>query len=202
MIERLSAYFEKSLNQRTVYGLIALLGVLGVALVMRLDDTSKAAEAKRLQFSERLARRGGDVDEDLWRTRADIAKASLSAWRETRWTGSTAGIVAADMQTRLNRVAANAGVNVATIDVDPRPIDLPAGKALRFRIIGDFPNGDKAAQAIAELSAHEPMFVINEMTLNISARNGRSENVNRSGRLSALGFAPIVLPESDAAESG
>lgn len=184
-MSRISDYISRSLNQRTIYGLIALAGVLGIALIARLSDEAANAATVKAQFAERLARQGGEVDEVLWRERADGAQGVLDQWKATRWSGPTPGFIAAALQSEMNRIASLAQLSIRSLQVDPAPVDLPGGAALRFRIVGDSPSGDSAVKMLAAINAHRPMIVVTEMNVTFTE--------DTSGRFSAEGYAPIAV---------
>ena len=201
MNERVSAiapYLERiadSLNQRTIFALIALGGLLGLVLVFRLSDASLAAQERRAVLAERLMQQGGKVDEELWRERAEAAQTSLAQWRATRWTGETPGLVAAIMQSEISGIATAAEISVLALEVDPSPVDLPNGAALRFRLAAESPGGDSAARALAGFSAHRPTLIVDEV-------NAVFDEDEKSGRLSVSGYAPVVIAPTPNGEPG
>lgn len=176
---------KQSLNQRTLYALILLGCLLGFALIGRIGDAvASAAETHRLA-DERLARHGGVVDEDAWRTRAENAETVLAQWQSTQWSGPTAGFIAAEMQSRIRAIAVSAGLRVISINVEQAPVDTPEGPVLQFSMATESHNGDGVANALAMFAAHEPMLFIDGVNAVFDE--------NKRGRFSINGFAPVSI---------
>lgn len=178
---------KQSLNLRTLYALIALGFLLGVMIIFRLSDAAASAALEREQVESRLARHGGAIDEAAWLQRAEDAQNTLSAWRATRWSGPTAGVVAAELQSALSRVIASAQLSSLAINVEPAPVELPNGTVLRFSVSTDSQNGANVAKTLAALATHEPMLVVNGMNVVFDE--------DASGRFSISGFAPVSIAD-------
>ncbi len=193
----MAQYYERikqSLNLRTLYGLIALASLLGIAFIARMDDAAASAKEARVQVDERLARHGGAIDERVWRERAENAEQALTLWRATQWSGPTAGVVAAELQGAISGVAAAAQLNVLSVTVEPAPVELSDGTVLRFRMAADSRSGESVAKTLAAFGAHEPMIIVDGM-------NAVFDEEAR-GRFSVSGYAPIAIAAPQAQESG
>lgn len=184
---------RQSLNQRTIYALIALGCLLGFSLTARIGDAAKGAEELRLQADARLARHGGEIDEAAWLARADEAELALASWSAAHWTGPTAGFIAAELQSAISVIAATTDVNVIAVNVEPAPVETPQGRVLAFRVATDSRNGENVAKTLSAFAAHEPMLFIDGM-------NAVFDSEQR-GRFSFSGYAPIVITEPQG-ESG
>lgn len=186
----MNAYLDQlkqSLNLRTLYALIALGFLLGLMVIFRLSDATASAAADRAQVENRLMRHGGAIDEAAWSQRAQSAEATLAAWQATRWSGPTAGVVAAEIQSAIGQVIASAQLAPRSINVEPAPVELPNGAVLRFRISTDSRSGDSVAKTLAAMAAHEPMLIVDGM-------NVVFDEVG-TGRFSVSGYAPINIAE-------
>jgi|GEM_PF-7092852 len=184
---------RQSLNQRTIYALIALGCLLGFALIARIGDAAAGAEEMRLQADARLARHGGELDEAEWRSRAEEAELALANWSAAHWTGPTAGFIAAELQSAISVVAGTTDVTVIAVNVEPAPVETPQGMVLAYRVATDSRNGESVAKILAAFAAHEPMLFIDGM-------NAVFDSETR-GRFSFSGYAPIVITEPQG-ESG
>ncbi len=186
--------FKQALNLRTSYGLIALGCLLGIMLIVRLNDATMTASAARVQVENRLARHGGAIDEVTWQERADSAEQALSEWQATRWSGATSGVIAAELQSAIGRVIDAAQLTPLNITVEPGPVELPSGAVLRFTVAAESRTGDSVAKTLAAFAAHEPMIVVDGM-------NAVFDEQSR-GRFSVSGYAPISIAVSQPQVSG
>ena len=177
--------FRQSLNLRTLYGLIALGCLLGVSLIGRLDDIAKTAAQSRAETDARLTRHGGAIDETLWNERAADAEAELAFWQSTHWSGSTPGVIAAELESAINQITRGAGLRVINVNIDPAPSETPSGSVIRFNFATESRSGDSVAKTLAAFGAYQPILVIDEMNAVFD------ENIH--GRFSASGYAPVSI---------
>ncbi|NJM34745.1 MAG: hypothetical protein HC850_08580 [Rhodomicrobium sp.] len=181
----------ESLSIRTTYGLIVLGCLVGFSILVRLDEAAGRAEETRVQAQERLAQHGDQLGEEVWKARADEARSALGAWRATRWNGSTPGVIAAEIQGVLSRIASDARLEVLAAEVEPTPVETGGGAALRFRFSAQTPEGSSGiARALQDLSAHKPLIIVTEMNSTFPTRG--------IGRFSASGYALISLTAPEA----
>lgn len=185
---------KQSLNLRTLYALIALGFLLGIAVALRISDAAASASLERAQVENRLQRHGGAIDEAAWLQRAENADAILSAWQATRWSGPTAGVAAAQLQSAIGQILASSQLTPLSINIEPAPVELPYGAVLRFSVAADSRNGDSVAKTLAAMAAHEPMIVVDGMNVVFDE--------SASGRFSVSGYAPISIAEPQAQERG
>ena len=178
---------KQSLNLRTRYALIALGFLLGIVVIFRLSDAAASASLERAQVESRLQRHGGAIDEAAWLQRAASAEATLSAWQATRWSGPTAGVAAAQLQSAIEQILASSQLTPLSIDIEPAPVELPNGTVLRFSVAADSRSGDSVAKTLAAMAAHEPMIVVDGMNVVLDE--------STSGRFSVSGYAPISILE-------
>ena len=177
--------FRQSLNLRTMYGLIALGCLLGFALIGSLNDAVQRASLSRAEVDARLTRHGGAIDETIWNERAADAEAELAFWQSTHWSGSTSGVIAAELENAISQITRGANLRVINVNVDPAPSETPSGPILRFSFSTDSNSGDSVAKILAAFGAHQPVLVIDEVNAVFD------ESI--AGRFSASGYAPVSL---------
>ena len=177
--------FDQSLNLRTLYGLIALGCLLGISLLGRLDAATQRAADVRAEAETRLVRHGGAIDEALWRERAASAETELTFWKSTHWSGSTAGVIAAELEDAITQVIRSAELDIVVVNVEAAPSESQSGSILRFRFSTESSRGDGVAKTLAAFGAHDPILVIDEINAVFDE--------NSHGRFSASGYAPISL---------
>ncbi|MEM9170546.1 MAG: hypothetical protein AAGC56_12950, partial [Pseudomonadota bacterium] len=126
-----------------------------------------------------------DIDVENWRDRSASANSALSAWRTRIWSGETPGVVAVEIQSQINATASGVALERVRVSVDPTPVDIGGGQALRFRIEGSSVDGAGFAKLVGALSTFERALILDELTMKYS-KVGRAF-------FDMSGVAPIAL---------
>lgn len=180
------------LTRRAQFGLVALLATAALAGTLRLGDAAAGARVLRDAAVEQGAGAGEAIDGEAWARRAVEATAALDAWRASQWTGSTGGVIAAEIQRAFTDEARALNLDVRTIRVEPSAVEINGVSAIRFSFTGDVQRAEQAARFIADLSARQPAIIVSELTYTVAR--------DSSGRLSMEGYAPVVIADAAAGE--
>ena len=190
MTDRLAAIFS-SLNRRTAYGLIVLAFLLGFVQALNIGDRVALKKAERDVIEQRLGQYGEGLDTELWTARASAANAISGEWQSLFWPGSTTGIIASQIQSRLNTISAQTLLENVRVEVDPNIVDLPTGEALRFSVNARSSDAIDLIKALNMVSGNEPILIIRELNLNVRPDD--------SGIMIISGIAPIDVQSATAA---
>lgn len=181
-----------SLNERTLYALIALGFVLGIVGILELSDHTAVLKTERNSLETRLAQYGDGLDLDLWTTRAQSSKTVSDEWDNLYWNGQTPGLIAAQVQTRLSIIGAGGLLESLRIDVPPDVITLPDGnQVLRFQLDGRSSDAIDLTNTIGAITGNIPALSINEINLSVQDNN--------RGIVSLSGFAYFTTTIPDPA---
>ena len=184
MIERVTDTWRRA-NRRERYMIVALGAVALAAGVLQLRAAADAAATRRADAAAQAALFGDGLDEEIWAERGSAAQSGLDAWRRASWRGASYGIAAAQIQSRLIELSAAAKLVEVSVEVDPTPIDIASGEALRFKINANAPITRHAADFTAGIVANERRLITDDLNLLFTNEN--------TVRIGLSGVAPVVL---------
>lgn len=130
MFANLKSELREQATPRAMFGmgaLLVILIILGLSELARINQDLRQ-EVNNLQRAMRIEQ--ALLDDASLTTRSSDIAVSLSDMQSQFWTGSTPGIVRAQIQTELGRVANNAELRNSRITVLSDPIALGADAQL------------------------------------------------------------------------
>ncbi len=182
------------MNSRTLYALIVLAFISGIAGIMELSDHTSVLRLERNALEKRLAKYGDGLDEALWQERVQITKSISDEWNNLYWTGNTPGLISTLIQSELGTIGVGSFLDLRLIDVPPDVITLPDGnQVLRFQLTARSDDALDIINALTGIAANQPALSVNELNFTIQEDN--------SGVITISGYARIIVPQNEETSS-
>lgn len=156
-------------TERTVLGAKVLLILLAVWLYLDLSDRAAQSRLAARNAERRAEALTGLDAEAVWTERAARTDTLLTQWRGTLWRAETSGIAAARIQSALETMAEDSGLDRIKAEVTPEPLMVDGQALLRFDFNG---RGDTPAllRMVAAVGLHSPRLIAAEANLPLSRR--------------------------------
>ena len=185
-------------SPRLLLGVGILVSLLAVNEILKAGDRISSLRAERISLEQRLTQYGDGLDLDEWTARADAAATVTAGWQALSWTGPTAGVIDAQIQSRLTAIGSEATLDNVRIDVDPDVISIETGRYLRFQFStrnSDFPS---VLAGLEKIAGATPALLAKD--INLSLQRDQSVTMTLSG------LAPVTIeapaPANSAGEQG
>ncbi len=175
--------FLRGLSDRSKYGLVFLGALLGFDVVSRIDEAAEAQRAERQVALDLFAGADRGISLESWRGRSAEAAAAVDQWRGRVWSGQTPGVIAAEIQTRITAHARPLDIPSVKVEVDPKPIEIAGGEALRFQLTASVDASAKFAHFFQALEKSNPVLFVDELALTVGRQDQAYFEIG--------GFAPI-----------
>ncbi len=185
--------FLEGLSDRSKSGLVFLAALLGFDVVSRIDRAADARRAERQVALDLFAGADRSISLETWRERSVEAASAVDQWRNRIWTGQTPGVIAAEIQTHISALARPIGIPSVQVEVDPAPIEIAGGEALRFQLTASVDASGKFALFFKEVDQSNPVLFVDELALTL----GRQDQ----GYFEIGGLAPISYGAPQEAET-
>ncbi len=192
-LKRLGVWYG-SLSRIAQYGLIVLPALLLLTQLLDLSARVSQLREERTALERQLGEYGDGLDLDRWQERQAESQAAVADWRNLRWQGDTPGIIQSQIRATLQNIGQRALLESQNTDIDPNPIDLPTGPALRVTMNGASSDGVDVVRALGDMAALRPVLQITDLNVNIA------EDQSASFRLQ--GLAPITTTRPDPDKTG
>lgn len=179
-----SAYAAQS-TARVNYALIALGAVLAIAWLLHLQDGNSVKRAQLETLKVRAAEFEDPATLQEWEARARRAADISHQWNVGTWSGSTPGVLAAEIQTALQDLSKDTEVTLVQISVDPDPILVDGQSVLRFELFGRARTRNGLAFFV-RLAEYEKRLLLAEATFAPS---------RLQAQIRVSGLAPIEIVE-------
>jgi len=182
---RLKTAYAAQSTDRVNYALVALGAILSIAWFLGLQDENDIQRAQLDALRARAAEFEDPATLQEWEARARRAADVSHQWNVQMWSGPTAGVIAAEIQTALSELSENTNVTLAQITVDPDPVLVAGQSVLRFELFGRARTRNGLAFFV-RLAEYDKRLLLAEATFTPSPLQAQI-------RLS--GFAPIEIVE-------
>jgi hypothetical protein len=155
--QRIRAEWDRS--RRLRLGALAVLGILGVQLVLTLSDARARRAAEYGRDASLLSRLEEASRESAWPARAKVATSALAKAQASIPVASTEGLAQAELQAWLGDLAVFTGIGNPTVKVEPAlAVDGQPGLwQVLARLDGDM-SETRAPLLMRTLSAARPWF--------------------------------------------
>lgn len=195
MIKRLLNNLDLEVTPLVAYGLTALFLILGGLGLGRLSDVvldvgARAQTAKGELYSLSQIQ-GTDVWEERLRLSLQVRKyADAKILR-----GTTGGVIAADIQQSLRKIAEDTGIQNLQIQVNSEPEEIDGVDIVQFTLFGLAEDWDTVIDILSAMAANTHSMVIYEMSFSKSMGTRQ-----RSSQFQVAGMIPvkIIAPQIEA----
>ncbi len=193
--EKIRANFDTEVTPLVGYGACCLLAIFAFIMLESYNGyaAEKQAELHRLQQDVSALR--SLESQDDWLNRLEKSEEVKRQFEDTLWKGSTPGVIAADFQQEVQRIAGRHNGARLNLSVDPQPETLGNIKILRFSMTAQFDTGREVIAWYSDLASFTPIIIFKEFSTTTPTRRGQQSYV------SGTGFIPInVVIETAGAE--
>jgi len=190
LLTRLGVWYG-SLSRLAQYGLIVLPALLLLTQLLDLSARVDELKEERTALERQLGEYGDGLDLERWQARQVETQAAMADWQSLRWQGDTPGIIQSQIRATLENIGQRALLESQSTNIDPNPIDLPTGPALRVTMNGASSDGVDVVKALGDLAGLRPVLQITDLNINIA------EDQSARFRLQALAPITTTRPESD-----
>lgn len=163
------------------YGLVVLFLVMGLLGLERFNFAQADLEARLTSRESQLARLNAIKDTDIWSDRLSTSLVLKEKTNDKLWSGSTSGVVAAQLQKTLSAISEQHDVKNLTITVDPEADDVDGIEILRFDFSGRLASGKDTIDFYGDLARYEQAIIISEMNVTNSIQTRRESYMTISG---------------------
>lgn len=167
MLTHLNA-LAKTLSIRARYGVVLILALLGADLTSRLNDAALSTITERQIAQRQYGGANQTIDLSTWRERSGLTAQALTLWQEEQWRGTTPGIIAAGIQSRLAQIGREMGITAIQIEVDPKPVKIVKTQGLRYRVIGRASSAKQFAHFFGSIEELSPRMFTDELSLTLN----------------------------------
>jgi len=192
MIDKILTRLKNELTTTSIFGLIALSGIL---LYMAISQLANSNQLLKLEFQDAqrdlLTLQQLQADK-IWDKRLESTEAKLANLDVKTWKGPTSGVVAAYLEERLNQILTTAYAQRPLVRVDSTPVPLHGIEVMSFEMRGS---------NISHAAAIDMMVTIEENARQIWYNDvATSFNVNDKATVSIKGVIPIKIDKTSGAE--
>lgn len=171
------------------YGLVFIGVVLGWLLLEQLVQANKSAHQRLIEEKAQLSALLKIQEDDSWEERLAFSVKRRQSAQEALWSGSTPGVIAANFQQSLRKIAADQLAENVNVRVDPEVTNINGIDVLAFDFSGWLPPGDSVFEVLMALARQPHHVAISDVSFSHSLRD-RDET-----RLTLSGFIPVALVE-------
>lgn len=163
------------------YGLVAIVfifGLLGLEKFKVADDGLRT----RLETAQRELSTLNQIKEtDIWSDRLVESTEKKASAVNKVWTGTTNGVVAAQLQQSLRTIFTAQGATGLRVNVDPQVNNVGGIDILTFDLSTRVPAGKKIIDVYQNIADHKNAIVLTEISAVHSLRYKRPTQINMSG---------------------
>lgn len=169
------------------YGLVVLLLLLTWFGVERLDQIRRNFGEDAGSLRMRLSVVENIKSQNQWADRLAYSISVKDQVDSSIWRGRTSGVIAAELQQFLRKIAVDNTIINANIRVDPEPSDIDGLKVLMFDLNGSVTTAAGGIDILEHLSKYEKQIILSDVNISNDTRD------RRPSRVLVSGFIPIEL---------
>ncbi len=179
------------------YGLIAIGCVLAFLGLEKFSGVETALKRDVISAQTELATLSAIRDTDHWADRLGQSTQARQHLQAALWRGQTSGIIAAELQQALRRIASTHKFNQIQVRVNPDPAEIDGISVLSFEFVGRAPSAKTLADFFGGIANNPKIIILDEVDFAYSLRD------RRPPRLTLSGLIPVqITPSATGSQAG
>lgn len=189
-VQRIHIAFESLRGQITPvmgYALVVLMCVLLFLLCEFLARLGARVESQVVDMRAEFQRIEQIQQTTIWENRFAESKNIRLELEGRLWTASTSGVVAAQLQQVIEKMAMENAVENIRIEISPNASDLNGVDVMEYEFSGTAPPGEKVIELFADFASEKRVVVITRAEASFSIRD------RLATRFKVAGVIPVLL---------
>ena len=189
MMKKLWAQMDWRITPIVAYGLVFIGVTIGGLLFEQLVQLNKSTHQRLIDEKTQLGALLKIQEDDAWEERLALSVKRKQSAQESLWSGSTPGVIAANFQQSLRKIATDQDAENINVRVDPEVTSINGINVLAFDFTLWVPPGDSVFEVLMALAKQPHHVAVSDISFSHSLRD-RAET-----RLTMSGFIPVTLAE-------
>ena len=162
---------KDKMTTSSAYGLVVLGILLGLVVLGHVRDQVVQAKGNAGYAARELARLNTIKKSDVWSERVLESARAKRAWEETKWKGETVGVVAAQIQQELIKLAAQVKLTSPQVKVANELIKVDGETIMRFSLSGAASEKFSMMDLLLGIASEDKRIIVDDVIVNYFSGN-------------------------------